>query len=100
MSRLPEIRRSDLSEKGADQARVERIWKEEGLKVPRKQPKRGRLWFNDGSCLRLRPTHANHVWSVNARPCPSLGACPSGSVEAATSSTRPRAGSRASSLAA
>lgn len=45
--------------------RVERIWREEGLKVPRKQPKRGRLWLNDGSCIRLRPTHRNHVWSYD-----------------------------------
>ena len=35
--------------------RVERIWRQEGLKVPKKQPKRGRLWLNDGSCIRLRP---------------------------------------------
>jgi putative transposase len=45
--------------------RVERIWKREGLKVPHKQPKRGRLWLTDGSCLRLRPEHANHVWSYD-----------------------------------
>lgn len=45
--------------------RVERIWKLEGLKIPMKQPKRGRLWFNDGSCIRLRPEHANHVWSYD-----------------------------------
>jgi putative transposase len=45
------------------QSRVERIWKQEGLKVPQKQPKRGRLWLNDGSCVRLRPLHKNHVWS-------------------------------------
>jgi putative transposase len=44
-------------------SRVERIWKLEGLKVPQKQPKRGRLWLTDGSCVRLRPTHRNHVWS-------------------------------------
>jgi transposase InsO family protein len=37
--------------------RVERIWRKEGLKVPKKQPKRGRLWLNDGSCIRLRPEH-------------------------------------------
>jgi putative transposase len=43
--------------------RVERIWRREGLKVPPKQPKRGRLWFADGSCIRLRPKHRNHVWS-------------------------------------
>jgi len=42
--------------------RVERIWREEGLKVPNRQTKRGRLWLNDGSCVRLRPTHRNHVW--------------------------------------
>jgi putative transposase len=45
--------------------RVERIWRREGLKVPQKQPKRGRLWFADGSCLRLRPKHRNHVWSYD-----------------------------------
>ena len=45
--------------------RVERIWREEGLKVPKRQPKRGRLWLNDGSCVRLRPTHRNHVWSYD-----------------------------------
>jgi putative transposase len=45
--------------------RVERIWRREGLKVPAKQPKRGRLWRNDGSCIRLRPAHPNHVWSYD-----------------------------------
>jgi transposase InsO family protein len=45
--------------------RVERIWRREGLKVPRKQPKRGRLWLGDGSCIRLRPEHPNHVWSYD-----------------------------------
>jgi len=45
--------------------RVERIWRREGLKVPTKQPKRGRLWLNDGSCIRLRPEHRNHVWSYD-----------------------------------
>jgi len=45
--------------------RVERIWRREGLKVPARQPKRGRLWFNDGSCIRLRPEHPNHVWSYD-----------------------------------
>jgi len=45
--------------------RMERIWRQEGLKVPKKQPKRGRLWLNDGSCVRLRPTHRNHVWSYD-----------------------------------
>ena len=43
--------------------RVERIWRREGLKVPQKQPKKGRLWLNDGSCVRLRPEYRNHVWS-------------------------------------
>jgi len=45
--------------------RVERIWKQEGLKVPQKQPKRRRLWLNDGSCVRLRPQHRNHVWTYD-----------------------------------
>jgi transposase InsO family protein len=45
--------------------RVERIWRREGLKVPNKQPKRGRLWLNDGSCVRLRPQHKDHVWSYD-----------------------------------
>jgi putative transposase len=45
--------------------RVERIWRREGLKVPARQPKRSRLWLNDGSCLRLRPEHPNHVWSYD-----------------------------------
>ena len=45
--------------------RVYRIWRREGLKVPMKQPKRGRLWLNDGSCIRLRPERPNHVWSYD-----------------------------------
>ena len=45
--------------------RVERIWRQEGLKVPQKQPKRARLWLNDGSCVRLRPTYRNHVWTYD-----------------------------------
>ena len=45
--------------------RVERIWRKEGLKVPQKQPKRKRLWFNDGSCIRLRPQFKDHVWSYD-----------------------------------
>jgi len=45
--------------------RLERIWRQEGLQVPKKQPKRGRLWLNDGSCIRLRPCWQNHVWSYD-----------------------------------
>ena len=45
--------------------RVERIWRREGLRVPAQQPKRGRLWLNDGSCVRLRPERANHVWAYD-----------------------------------
>lgn len=45
--------------------RVERIWRQEGLKVPQRQPKRRRLWLNDGSCIRLRPLYRNHVWSYD-----------------------------------
>ena len=45
--------------------RVQRIWRREGLKVPQEQRPRGRLWLNDGSCIRLRPQRANHVWSYD-----------------------------------
>ena len=45
--------------------RVEKIWRREGLKVPQKLPKKGRLWLNDGSCIRLRPARPNHVWSYD-----------------------------------
>ena len=45
--------------------RVERIWRAEDLKVPARQPKRGRLWLNDGSCLRLRPDRPNHAWACD-----------------------------------
>ena len=45
--------------------RVERIWRQAGLKVPRKQPRRGRLWLNDGSCIRLQPERKDHVWAYD-----------------------------------
>lgn len=45
--------------------RVERIWRQEGLKVPQKQPKRSRLWLADGSCIRLRPEYPGHVWAYD-----------------------------------
>ena len=45
--------------------RVYRIWRREGLKVPKRQAKRGRHWLNDGSCIRLRPERPNHVWSYD-----------------------------------
>ena len=45
--------------------RVERIWRQEGLKIPKRQPKRRRLWLNDGSCIRLRPECRDHVWSYD-----------------------------------
>ncbi len=49
--------------------RVERLWRREGLKVPMKQPKKGRLWLNDGSCVRLRPEYRDHVWSYDFIHC-------------------------------
>ena len=49
--------------------RVERLWRREGLKVPARQPKRRRLWLNDGSCVRLRPEYPNHVWSYDFVKC-------------------------------
>lgn len=45
--------------------RIERLWRREGLRVPEKQPKRRRLWLADGSCVRLRPRHKDHVWSYD-----------------------------------
>ena len=45
--------------------RVEWIWREEGLKLPKKQVKKRRVWMNDGSCVRLRPEYRNHVWSYD-----------------------------------
>lgn len=45
--------------------RVHRVWRDEGLQVPQKQPKRARLWLGDGSCIRLRPERRNHVWSYD-----------------------------------
>jgi len=45
--------------------RVERVWRREGLKVPAKQPKRSRLWLNDGSIVRLRAEFPKHVWSYD-----------------------------------
>jgi len=45
--------------------RIERLWRQEGLKVPQQQPKRRRLWLNDGSCVRLRPAYRDHVWSYD-----------------------------------
>jgi putative transposase len=61
--RITAVLRDDGWAVGKD--RVGRIWRREGLKVPQKQKPRGRLWFNDGSCARLRPQHANHVWSYD-----------------------------------
>jgi transposase InsO family protein len=63
-----------LNEAGWDVSvsRVARIWRREGLKVPGRQPKRRRLWLADGSCIRLRPERANHVWAydfVEDRTC-------------------------------
>ncbi len=60
-----------LNNKGwhVNHKRVERIWRREGLKVPKKQPKRARLWLNDGSCIRLRPMYKDHVWSYDFVKC-------------------------------
>jgi transposase InsO family protein len=56
-----------LNQRGwmVNKKRVYRIWRAEGLRVPSKQPKRKRLWFNDGSCLRKRAEYKNHVWSYD-----------------------------------
>jgi len=56
-----------LKEEGwrVNHKRVERLWRQEGLKAPQRQPKRRRLWLNDGSCIRLGPLYPNHVWSCD-----------------------------------
>ncbi len=56
------LRREGLA---VNHKRVERIWRREGLKVPQEQPKRGRLWLNDGSCIRLRAERKDHVWAYD-----------------------------------
>ncbi len=57
--------RALLAQEGwqVNHTRVERIWREEGLKVLQKQPKRARLWLADGSALRQHRLYRNHVWS-------------------------------------
>lgn len=60
--------------------RVERVWRQEGPKVPTRQPKRSRLWLGDGSCVRRRAEYPDHVWSYDfmldwthdGRPLPML----------------------------
>ena len=86
---------------GVKHKRVERIWRQEGLKVLERQPKRGRLWLNDGSCIRLRPLYRGHVWSydfvasrthdgraLRGRPSMPLAAQPDGSVALLAISSR------------
>ena len=68
--------------------RVERIWRQEGLKVPQRQQKRGRLWLNDGSCIRLRPLYRGHVRSYDFVPRGRTTAC----AEAADSAGRAHEG--------
>jgi putative transposase len=88
--------------------RVERIWRREGLKVPEKQLKRGRLWLADGSCIRLRAEYPNHVWSYDfvedrthdGRKYRMLNSLPSGLTRGSLTSSPTRAwrsGSPASS---
>lgn len=63
---VPQAKRlKELEKENLRLCKVERIWRREGLKVPKKQPKRRRLWLNDGSCIRLRPKHRNHVWAYD-----------------------------------
>ena len=54
-----------VREWGVNHKRVERIWRRKGLKAPSKQPKRGWLWLNDGSCMRLRPERPDHAWAYD-----------------------------------
>jgi len=61
---------------GINHKRVERIWKQEGLKVPHKHRPRKRLWLNDGSCVRLRPEWENHVWAYDFVQCRTINGKP------------------------
>jgi len=61
---------------GINNKRVERIWKQEGLKVPQKHRPRKRLWLNDGSCIRLRPGWVNHVWAYDFVHCRTINGKP------------------------
>jgi transposase InsO family protein len=45
--------------------RVERISRQEGLKVQPRQPKRSRIWPSGGACIRLCAERSNHVWSYD-----------------------------------
>lgn len=45
--------------------KIERFWREEGLKLPERHKKRRRLYHKDSSVIRLRPTHPNHVWAID-----------------------------------
>ncbi|WP_165799459.1 IS3 family transposase [Sphingomonas oleivorans] len=40
---------------------VKRIWRRDGLKLPKWQPRQRRLWRGGGSRIRLRPQHRGHV---------------------------------------
>ena len=61
--------------------------------MPPKQPKKARLWLNDGSCIRLKPERRDHVWSYDFVHCRTddgkvfrtlniLDHCPAGDCEA------------------
>ena len=45
--------------------KIERLWSEEGLQLPHRHKKRRRLYRQDSSVIRLRPTHPNHVWAID-----------------------------------
>jgi transposase InsO family protein len=45
--------------------RILRLWRQEGLKVIKKRRKKRRLWLSDGTCIRIRPNHANHIWAYD-----------------------------------
>ncbi len=45
--------------------RVDRIGRQASLNVLRKQPRRGRLWLNGSSCVRLRPESKAHVLAID-----------------------------------
>ena len=45
--------------------RTRRVWREEGLRVPRKRRKRQRLGESTVPADRLRAEHPDHVWAID-----------------------------------
>ena len=58
---------ADLLAEGwlVNRKRVQRLWREEGLRVPRRRRKRRRLGDSTVPASRLRAEHPDHVWAID-----------------------------------